>query len=98
MDYGSEDQIDYEYHRLYIKEACPKCGNNPVLVLFACHTWPGRDGKWMSCIGCDSAGDIFCPNDNCDWAGYKWGLNPRNPRAESNEKYRPAWLVGDWPY
>lgn len=66
------------------------------------------DGKerWWACQGCGSAVEYFCtcwlededdaPSPEiyaceCRWS-YTHGLNPNNPRAANNEKYRPSWL------
>lgn len=80
----------------YIDEACPGCGSRPIWVGYGCHTYQ-INGKWVSCMNCGSAGDLYCENEECNW-GYEWGLNPDNPRAADNEKNRPEWLVGEWPY
>jgi hypothetical protein len=75
-------------------DSCPQCGTLEVIGYDSCHTW--FDGtRWMSCQGCFSAMHIFCGNDDCDWS-YDWGLNPRNPRSEENEKDRPDWLDYDY--
>lgn len=78
-----------------IYHMCPECGSFPILVSLTCHTYRQNDG-WKACIPCDSAGDLYCPNEECNWS-YTWGLNPSNPRSPGNEKYRPNWLVGSWP-
>jgi len=90
MEYDDEDH-------LVINHPCPKCGNSPVLVMLTCHTYQ-QSGHWVSCMPCSSAGVIFCNEEDCDWAGYYWGINPKNPRAANNENYRPEWLIGDWPW
>lgn len=79
-----------------IRKPCPECGDQPIRVMLTCHTYQSFD-RWMACLGCSSAGDLYCPNEQCEWS-YTWGLNKDNPRSPSNEQYRPDWLVGDWPY
>lgn len=71
---------------------CPECGSR-VRWMDTCHTWPGPEGSWMSCMGCGSASHYYCDSDDCDWT-YDHGLNPRNPRSEENEAKKPAWLDG----
>ena len=72
---------------------CPVCAG-PVYYDFTCHTWSNAQGKWMSCLGCDSAIRYECQNADCDWS-YEDGLNPRSPRSASNAQHRPDWLA-DW--
>lgn len=80
----------------YIDETCPGCGTKPVWVGMSCHTYE-MHGSWVSCMDCGSAGWLYCENEECHW-NYEWGLNPNNPRAEANERFRPSWLVGKWPF
>jgi hypothetical protein len=68
-------------------------------------TWKGKE-TWLSCMPCDSATWWFCEAhneercfsdcyeyDDHEGCGWSWteGLNPRNPRAEKNEKKNPHW-------
>ena len=84
------------YYDPFIYEKCPRCESTLIRVGNSCHTYE-QNGKWVSCMNCGSAGDLYCDTEDCHW-NYEWGLNPRNPRAEANEKNRPTWLVGKWPY
>lgn len=69
---------------------CPGCGG-PVATLGDCQTWPSTqpDGttRWMACMGCYSALNIYCEANDGDG-----GHNPRNPRYADHEKDRPEWL------
>jgi hypothetical protein len=67
---------------------CPRC-NSEVNGFFDCHTWPGHNGVWMSCIGCSSAIHWYCME--CDWS-YTEGLSKGNPRSIENEENRPPWV------
>lgn len=83
--------------------SCPGCGHKTVYWDFGCHTYPGRGETFMSCMPCDSAIELICGYDfenddtsECRW-NYVWGLNPKNPRFEEEQKKRPAWLEEDMP-
>lgn len=93
---STERLYDEETHLDYFNHPCPKCNSFPVYYDFTCHTY-FSSGRWSSCLPCSSAGYLTCNNENCDWS-YTWGHNPENPRFADEEKYRPEWLVGDWPY
>jgi hypothetical protein len=68
--------------------------------------------QWMSCQNCDSAIRYSChcwlddedddpePFRSCQCSGwdYTHGLNPRNPRWEREQAFRPAWLEGREPF
>ena len=75
-------------------ERCPDCGGE-VRWEYTCHTYPGPNNMFWACQGCASAIEYFCwGEDECNWE-YVHGLNPGNPRAESNEQSRPSWLTAD---
>jgi hypothetical protein len=76
---------------------CPLCSSTDVYWSLTCHTYSvGKAGeeRWMSCLPCDSAVRYGCANEGCDWA-YTHGLNPRNPNANNNERFRAPWLPAE---
>lgn len=89
---------------------CPDCGG-PVGSMGTCHTYGFKeDGTGgLACIGCWTAIYLYClgdPEDDadegCGWS-YTWGLNPKNPSSEGNDRCRPEWIPvgarwdGGWP-
>lgn len=75
---------------------CPECGSK-VYWDYACHTWPrdydGTHVVFMACIPCDTARRYICLD--CGWS-YTHGLNPKNPRFNTEQKRKPDWIDDKW--